>query len=142
MSTMCKGICHRYKAKASATKKRYDSGQKFCSICKIFSCIMTNSLRQMIREVLLSERRMQPIAAEHLVKRMGDEMEKLFRQPDIWQHLGPTYQFSLICFLHASQTGEDRFFHSRISDPLSSPCERIPCCFLQAQSRLRDLGYQ
>jgi len=41
----------------------------------------------MIREVLLSERRMQPIAAEHLVKRMGDEMEKLFRQPDIWQHI-------------------------------------------------------
>ena len=36
MSTTCKGVCYRYKAKTSPTKKRYDSGQKFCSICKIF----------------------------------------------------------------------------------------------------------
>lgn len=36
MSNSCKGICIRYKSKIPANKVRYDNGQKFCSICKIY----------------------------------------------------------------------------------------------------------
>ena len=53
---------------------------------------MSNFLRQLVRETLLAEKRMQPIEAEHLVKRLGSETEKLFRQPDIWQHILDHYK--------------------------------------------------
>ncbi len=33
---VCKGICHRYKAKTAANQPRYANGQKRCSVCEIF----------------------------------------------------------------------------------------------------------
>lgn len=46
-----------------------------------------NSLLRQLVQATLSERRMQPIGAGHLVKRLGDEIEKLFREPVIWQYI-------------------------------------------------------
>lgn len=43
---------------------------------------MTNTLRQLIRETLLAEKRMQPVGAEHLVKRLNLEIKKLLSEPD------------------------------------------------------------
>jgi len=33
---VCKGICHRYKAKWSGIQSRYAEGQKRCNACEIF----------------------------------------------------------------------------------------------------------
>ena len=33
---VCKGICHRYKAKWYAREYRYANGQKRCNVCEIF----------------------------------------------------------------------------------------------------------
>ncbi len=33
---VCKGICHRYKAKWGAHQYRYANGQKRCNVCEIF----------------------------------------------------------------------------------------------------------
>ncbi len=33
---VCKGICHRYKAKTAANQPRYAKGQKRCSTCETF----------------------------------------------------------------------------------------------------------
>ncbi len=33
---VCKGICHRYKAKWGTQKYRYVSGQKRCNVCELF----------------------------------------------------------------------------------------------------------
>ena len=33
---VCKGICHRYKAKWGTHQYRYASGQKRCNVCEIF----------------------------------------------------------------------------------------------------------
>jgi len=33
---VCKGVCHRYKAKWRTTQFRYASGQKRCNVCELF----------------------------------------------------------------------------------------------------------
>ncbi|WP_316506037.1 hypothetical protein [Nitrosopumilus sp.] len=33
---VCKGICHRYRAKKPRMNSRYETGQKRCSQCEIF----------------------------------------------------------------------------------------------------------
>ena len=33
---VCKGICHRYKAKWMTQTARYGNGQKRCNICELF----------------------------------------------------------------------------------------------------------
>ena len=33
---VCKGICHRHKAKWGAQQYRYANGQKRCNVCEIF----------------------------------------------------------------------------------------------------------
>jgi hypothetical protein len=33
---VCKGICHRYKAKWMTQTARYGDGQKRCNICELF----------------------------------------------------------------------------------------------------------
>ncbi len=33
---VCKGVCHRYKAKWGTHQYRYASGQKRCNVCEIF----------------------------------------------------------------------------------------------------------
>ncbi|MGI9567386.1 MAG: hypothetical protein ACR2LL_10290 [Nitrosopumilus sp.] len=33
---VCKGICHRYRAKKPGANSRYETGQKRCSQCDIF----------------------------------------------------------------------------------------------------------
>jgi hypothetical protein len=44
---------------------------------------MIHTLRQLVRETLLAERRMQPVGGEHLVKRLNSEIKKLLSEPDI-----------------------------------------------------------
>lgn len=33
---VCKGVCHKYKAKWGSHQFRYASGQKRCNVCEIF----------------------------------------------------------------------------------------------------------
>jgi hypothetical protein len=33
---VCKGVCHRYKAKWTTQTQRYENGQKRCNVCEIF----------------------------------------------------------------------------------------------------------
>ena len=33
---VCKGICHKYKAKWCAREYRYATGQKRCNVCELF----------------------------------------------------------------------------------------------------------
>ena len=33
---VCKGVCHRYKARLAPSQLRYASGQKRCNTCNIF----------------------------------------------------------------------------------------------------------
>ena len=33
---VCRGVCHRYKAKGGTHQFRYASGQKRCNVCEIF----------------------------------------------------------------------------------------------------------
>jgi len=42
MTTCCKGVCERFKAKTPANKARYAAGQKFCSVCKVFFLLLAN----------------------------------------------------------------------------------------------------
>ena len=33
---VCKGVCHRYKARWTSSQFRYANGQKRCNVCEIF----------------------------------------------------------------------------------------------------------
>jgi hypothetical protein len=48
---------------------------------------MPSTLRQLVRETLLAERRMQPIGAEHLVKRLNVEFGKILNSPAVLKQM-------------------------------------------------------